>query len=228
MPLRSMHWSWGCALAALALTAACARPTPPAAAGASVTIGPALKAETWRAVASTADEDRIERLGLAWSQALAEAAKANAAEIRREGALLLPRGGLEQPDPTPGSYNCRLIELGRAPGKTRGPTLTAYKPFYCYIELDDGQLTFIKQTGSQRPSGRLWEDDDPKRMIFLGSMALGPSDKALAYGDDAKRDLAGTFERVGPFRWRLVIPWPQDKSAKLDVYELTPVANQPR
>jgi hypothetical protein len=31
---------------------------------------------------------------------------------------------------------------------------------------------------------------------------------------------------VAPFKWRLVIPWPQGVS-KLDVYELTPVAEQP-
>ena len=34
------------------------------------------------------------------------------------------------------------------------------------------------------------------------------------------------LERVGPFKWRLVIPWPQS-SSKLDVFELTPVALQP-
>jgi hypothetical protein len=34
------------------------------------------------------------------------------------------------------------------------------------------------------------------------------------------------LERIAPFRWRLVIPWPQSTS-KLDVFELTPVAKQP-
>jgi len=34
--------------------------------------------------------------------------------------------------------------------------------------------------------------------------------------------MAGVLERIGPFRWRLVIPWPQSTS-KLDVFELTPV-----
>ena len=48
----------------------------------------------------------------------------------------------------------------------------------------------------------------------------------LAYGEDPKRDMAGIFERIAPFQWRLVIPWPQD-GAKLDVFELTPVAEQP-
>ena len=35
------------------------------------------------------------------------------------------------------------------------------------------------------------------------------------------------FERIGPFVWRLVIPYPQS-GAQLDVFELTPVAEQPK
>jgi hypothetical protein len=34
--------------------------------------------------------------------------------------------------------------------------------------------------------------------------------------------MAGVFERIAPFRWRLVIPWPQSDN-KLQVFELTPV-----
>ena len=48
----------------------------------------------------------------------------------------------------------------------------------------------------------------------------------LAYGDDPRRNMAGVLERVGPFRWRLVIPWPLN-GAKIEVFELTPVADQP-
>ena len=73
----------------------------------------------------------------------------------------------------------------------------------------------------------MWEDDNPTRLIFLGSLALGDEEAPLAYGDNPKRDMAGIFERTGPFRWRLVIPWPQDGS-KLHVFELTPVADQPQ
>lgn len=191
----------------------------------SITVGPPLKAEEWKAVALPADEDRLHRLGVAWSEALAESTKSNPGDVRREGALLRPRSGLERPEPTPGSYYCRLIQLGRNAAK--GRAYESFKPFFCYVEIDSGQLTLVKQTGSQRPSGRLWSDDDPKRMIFLGSMAAGAQDATLAYGDDPKRDMSGTFERIAPFKWRLVIPWPQEKS-KLDVYELTPVANQPQ
>ncbi len=147
--------------------------------------------------------------------------------IRREGSLLLPRSGLPRPDPTPGSYNCRLIKLGSATPK--GKAYETFKPFFCYVEVEDHLLTIVKQTGSQRPAGRLWEDDDPNRLIFLGSLALGNEDQPLAYGDDPRRDMAGVLERIGPFRWRLVIPWPQSTS-KLDVFELTPVdfTQQPR
>jgi hypothetical protein len=63
-------------------------------------------------------------------------------------------------------------------------------------------------------------------MIFLGSLALGSTEQPRSYGEDPKRDIAGVLERFAPFRWRLVIPWPQGTS-KLDVYELTPVEKQP-
>jgi hypothetical protein len=116
------------------------------------------------------------------------------------------------------------VKLGRA--GPRGPAFERFKPFFCYVEVEGDLLTIVKQTGSQRPAGRLWEDDKDDRLVFLGSLALGNEQAPMAYGDDPKRDMAGVFERVGPFVWRLVIPWPQSTS-KLDVFELTPVANQP-
>jgi hypothetical protein len=179
----------------------------------------------WKSVATAADEDRLQRLGLAWEEALADAIKTNAGDLRREGKLLLPRSALPRPEPTPGSYNCRLIKLGSATPK--GKSYESFKPFFCYVEVEDKLLTIVKQTGSQRPAGRLWEDDNPTRLVFLGSLALGNEDQPLAYGDDPKRDMAGVLERIGPFKWRLVIPWPQSTS-KLDVFELTPVAQQPQ
>ena len=190
----------------------------------SVEVGPPLKSDAWGGVATAADKDRLARLGLAWKEALDEAGRTNGADIRHEGKLLLPRSALPRPDPTPGSYNCRLIKLGKATPKTKA--YETFKPFFCYVEVEDDLLTIVKQTGSQRPAGRLWEDDIPTRLIFLGSLALGNEEQPLAYGDDPKRNMTGVFERIAPFRWRLVIPWPQSTS-KLDVFELTPVAQQP-
>ena len=208
------------ALLALALLAGCeTKPKLPPGLHPSVEVGPPLKSEAWKAVATAADQDRIARLGLAWQEALGEAKKTDASEVSKEGKLLLPRSALARPAPTPGSYNCRMIALGNS-GK--GKTFESFKPFFCYVEVEGDQLTIVKQTGSQRPAGRLWEDDDPNRLIFLGSLALADEDQPLAYGDDPKRNMAGVFERIGAFRWRLVIPWPQADS-KLEVFELTPV-----
>ena len=194
------------------------RPTP------SISVEPETKADLWQGVATDADEDRIARIGLAWQSALADARRRNAREVAAEGPLLEARSALPRPAPTPGSYNCRLVKLGRT--TSRAPAIEKFQPFFCYVEVEDQLLTIVKQTGSQRPAGRLWEDDRPDRLIFLGSLALGNEEQPLAYGEDPKRDMAGVLERIGPFRWRLVIPWPQDTS-KLHVFELTPVADQP-
>lgn len=211
--------------AALATLGGCAtKPNLPPGVHPSVEVGPPLKSEAWKSVATAQDQDRLARIGLAWQEALAEGRRTNGAEIRRDGKLLLPAAGLPRPEPTPGSYNCRLIKLGKATPSSKA--YEAFKPFFCYVEVEDNQLTIVKQTGSQRPAGRLWEDDVPTRLIFLGSLALGDETTPLAYGDDPRRNMAGVLERIAPFRWRLVIPWPQSTS-KLDVFELTPVAQQP-
>ena len=190
----------------------------------SITAEPQSKSDVWKGIATSADRDRLAKLGLAWSEALREAQPSFRREIDAEGALLRPRSALPRPAPTPGSYNCRLIKLGKATAKSAA--FERFKPFFCYVEVEGDLLTIVKQTGSQRPAGRLWEDDRPDRLVYLGSLALGDEQQPVAYGEDPKRDMAGVIERIGPFKWRLVIPWPQSTS-KLDVFELTPVAQQP-
>lgn len=183
----------------------------------------------WQGYASLADVDRIGLLGEAWAEGLAAARAADfVTAVEQQGALLDPDAGLPKPDPTPGSYECRLVKLGAA--KPSDPTFIAYNPFFCYVEVesfdgdDEGRFTIVKQTGSQRPAGRLWDAGD--RYVFLGSLALGSEREPLAYGEDPERDMAGVWERIGPFRWRLVIPYPRNGGI-IDVFELTPVADQP-
>ena len=229
MPL-ARFGSAGVRTAAVILTVAAAggcqtKPKFPDGVTPTVEVGPPLKSEAWKQVATDTDEDKLARISAAWQQGLAEVQRNHAGEVRREGVLLRPQAALPRPAPTPGSYNCRLIKLGRASPKTRA--YESFKPFFCYVEVEGDLLTIVKQTGSQRPAGRLWEDDDPNRLIFLGSLALGDAQPPVAYGDDPKRDMAGVLERIGPFKWRLTIPWPQS-SSKLDVFELTPVARQPQ
>lgn len=212
-------------LPAVALLGGCDLATKRPRSAANVSVEAPSPSDAWKQVAAAGDQDRIDRLGLAWQEALMEAKPKFGKAISAEGELLKPRSGLPRPQPTPGSYNCRLISLGAKDSKS--PPFEKFKPFFCYVlSDDDGVLTIVKQTGSQRPAGRLWEDDDPNRMIFLGSLALGDEKEPLAYREDPERDMAGVFERFAPFKWRLVIPWPRS-GAKLEVFELTPVANQP-
>ncbi len=176
--------------------------------GSSVT-AVAAKSDAWTAVANVADRNRINRTVLAWQAGLTEARTGGFRDaLRAEGKLLMPGGGLARPAPTPGSYSCRLVTLGRS--TRRGPAYVKFKPFFCYVDLEGELFTIVKQTGSERPAGRLWEDEVPTRLIFLGSLALGNEEEARAYGDDPRRDVAGVFERIAPFVWRLVIPFPQD------------------
>lgn len=214
-------------LATVALLAGCqSAPRKPAALRPVVTMEPPGKADAWMSVADAKDVDRVRRLNSAWLAALAEARLAGArGGVAAEGDLLRPTAALPMPAPTPGSYQCRLIRLGRYTKRTRA--FEKFKPFFCYVEVVDGQLSIVKQTGSERPAGRLWEDSEDNRMIFLGSVALGNEDQPLAYGENSARDMAGVVERIGPMRWRLVVPWPRAQS-KLDVFELTPVAEQPK
>ena len=191
-----------------------------------VSVAAPTKTDVWMAIASAADQRRLANVTGAWAAGLADARKAGfVTAVRDEGTLLKTGAGLPRPAPTPGSYNCRLVRLGST-GKG-SPAFEKFKPFFCYVEVDGELLTIVKQTGSTRPAGRLWDDDDANRLVFLGSLALGDEEAPLAYGENPKRDMAGIFERIGPFQWRLVSPWPQD-GAKLNVFELTPVPEQPR
>jgi hypothetical protein len=173
----------------------------------------------WQGVANDQDVERIAALEAAWREALAAAGK----QAEGEGELLDPAGALARPAPSPGSYMCRLIRFGST--KPRDPEYQAFKPFFCHVGVNGDQLSITKQTGSERPAGYLWDDANKRRMIFLGSLALGNEDTPRSYGEDPARDMAGVFERVGAFRYRLVVPRPRG-TAKLDVIELVPAPVQ--
>ena len=66
---------------------------------------------------------------------------------------------------------------------------------------------FAKLTGSQRQVGLIFPGD-ALRQVFLGTLVLGDERAARQYGQDETRDVAGFVERIGPNRWRLVMPRP--------------------
>jgi hypothetical protein len=80
--------------------------------------------------------------------------------------------------------------------------------------------SFAKVNGSQRQVGTIFPND-PLRQVFLGTIALGDEQSAKQYGRDRERDVAGYVERVGPNRWRLIMPRPAFESV-IDVMELVP------
>lgn len=199
------------------LLAACAPVRSPPAPSPPAPPAPALR--EWEQLASQADLERLKDIDRAWRSALGEARdRGFLTAIAEEGELLEPDAALPRAAPPPGSYHCRIVKLGTQ--RSRRPAYAPYKPFFCYVEAEGDLLTIVKQTGSQRPAGRLYPDSD-QRLIFLGTLALGEKEVPLPYGEKAERDMAGVVERVAPFRWRLVIPWPRTES-KLDVMELIP------
>src|SRR4030095_4907424 len=94
----------------------------------------------------------------------------HAAAIAREGPLLDPDAALGDPMPPPGDYDCRTIKVGSPP--TGMLSYIAYPAFLCRIAVDGESAELTKLTGSQRPIGRLFADND-RRLIFLGTMQLG-------------------------------------------------------
>ena len=150
--------------------------------------------------------------------ALADARKSNAPDVGREGVLLDPDSALAGPAIPEGMYSCRVIKLG---GKDPGNLdYVTYPSFTCRVRAQQTLQRLTKLGGSQRYVGLIFPGD-AIRNIFLGTLVLGDEQRALQYRQDEKRDIAGYLERIGPSRWRLVMPQPHFES-RLDVMELVP------
>ncbi|MFP5329734.1 MAG: DUF4893 domain-containing protein [Alphaproteobacteria bacterium] len=193
---------------------ACTVMTPPP----EVVASPAMD---WRSVATQSDRERLRGWRTAFTQALADArASGHGTVIAKEGALLVPDAALGGGPIPNGRYRCRVIKLG---GKSPGMLdYVAYPYFLCGIDQQGRLQRFVKLTGSQRQVGRIYPAD-PLRQVFLGTLILGDEERAMHYGFDRERDVAGFVERIGPERWRIVMPWPHFES-KLDVMELVPAS----
>lgn len=173
----------------------------------------------WRDMLQSADQARLLAIETSWATALEQARRGGfTRRIASEGALLDPRAGLSRAEPAPGSYRCRLIRI--KPGSRRVPALVIRGPYFCDVGASPELLSLSQQTGPERPSGHLWEDSD-SRMVFIGAAAHGREGSPPAYGDRADRNVVGVFERVGQFRYRLVVPAPES-GATLEILELIP------
>ncbi len=191
----------------------------PACAGSRPQLLPVAATADWRGVATRDDARRLRGWRDAFVTALGEArARGFADAVAREGVLLDPDAALDDVRLVPGRYRCRTIKLGQR--GVVGIGFVAYPAFACRIAAEGAALSFAKLSGSQRPVGVILPGNE-RRVIFLGTMMLGDEIRAIAYGRDPERDVVGAIERIGPQRWRMILPYPRFEST-LDVLELEP------
>lgn len=177
----------------------------------------------WKQVATEDDRQRLVDWRTTFVNALDAAAKAgHSAEIAREGTLLDPDAQLLAAGIPNGIYRCRVIKIGTKPD-TSGPVYLDGPPGLCRVKQNRDLQRFNKFGGQQRYVGLIFPSDSV-REVFLGTLVLGDETRALQYGQDQLRDVAGFVEHIGPQRWRIVLPKPHFDS-QLDVIELVPASN---
>jgi hypothetical protein len=176
-------------------------------------------ARDWRQVATSSDRKRLRDWRDAFISALKTArATGHSAEIASDGSLLDPDAALAGGPIPNGDYRCRVIKLGaKSPGML---DYVGYPAFACRVGPATGLQSFAKLTGSQRQVGLVFPGD-AMRQVFLGTVVLGDERRAMQYGRDEERDVAGFVERIGPNRWRMLMPKPHFES-QIDVLELIP------
>lgn len=207
-------------VALLTLTACATEAPPPPPPPPTGGVAEAIQRLDWRGIITSVDRDRYQRRDAAWSLALEQARRQpGSGDLDSLGDLIRLRAAQGSVAPPPGAYRCRTVKLGSQGGE-EGLGYVVYGWFACRIEDTPRGLKFSKLSGSQRPSGLLFPEDD-RHMLMLGSMALAAEPPANSYGRRPDRDLVAVLERIDERRWRLVLPWPQNES-NLDLIELVP------
>ena len=173
----------------------------------------------WRSAVTESDRTRLREWRTAFVDALRAArAAGHSADIAREGVLLDPDAALGGGPIPNGNYRCRVVKLG---AKSQGLLdYVSYPAFNCRISQAGQMQEFAKLMGSQRQVGTIFPGD-PLRQVFLGTLVLADENRAMQYGRDTERDVAGYVESIGPNRWRLIMPRPHFESV-MDVMELLP------
>ena len=172
----------------------------------------------WRKVATEQDRTRLRQWRQAWLEALAIARRGrDAAILAQEPALFDPDRALPHSELAPGRYQCRTVKLG---GRDPASPPMLVRGWSTCVVAREGQATTLSLDGALRLHGYLFEGTDA-REVFLGTIALGDETRPLRYGRDARRDAAGLVDRIGPQRWRLVLPYPGFEST-LDIVEIVP------
>jgi hypothetical protein len=159
---------------------------------------------------TTADKARLEKYDETRKAALAEARGGDAAEVAELDALLA-KPSLSLPDfDLGGEWRCRTTKAGGL------SPLVVYGWFKCRVSDDGSGWKLEKTSGSQRTTGRFY-DDRETRLIYLGSFYVA-GETPKPYGSGPESNQIGYAFRTGPTEWRIELPAPQYES-KLDILE---------
>lgn len=158
-----------------------------------------------------ADKARLEQYEATRKTALDEAKAGGDAAEYAALETLLAKPLMSTPDfDMAGNWQCRTVKAG-------GPApLVVYGWFRCRVSDDGSGWKLDKLSGSQRTTGRFY-DDGAERMIYLGSFSIA-GDTAKPYGSGPESDQVGYAFRTGPAEWRIEFPAPYYES-KLDILE---------
>jgi hypothetical protein len=178
----------------------------------------------YKEVVSQNDRVRLRDWRKTFESALVSARIDHAAEVAREGSLLDPDAALAGPAIPSGMYRCRVVKLGSTSPDSQDFLETPLST--CRVRSERALERLGKLGGTQRYVGLIFPGD-AIRNVFLGTLVLADERRALQYGQDQQRDVAGYLERIGQNRWRLVMPQPHFES-RLDVMELVPLTQEAR
>lgn len=168
--------------------------------------GPAVADGAIVRILTAQDRERLARLDATRTAALAEARSRGApGDVAVLDRVVSGRPLSVRRTDLAGEWRCRTLKLGKAAG------LVVYGWFRCRIVDDGAGWRLDKLTGSQRVSGRFY-DDGETRMTFVGALSFGDEPRA-AYGQPGARNQAGIAVRPGPDRLRLEFPEPEFESA---------------
>lgn len=158
-----------------------------------------------------ADRMRLKTYAETRQAAVAEARKGGTADelATFEAILARPLKSFSGFDMT-GPWQCRTIKVGGL------LPLVVYDWFKCRVGDDGSGWRLEKISGSQRTTGRFFDDGD-KRLIYLGSQYVA-GEPARPYGSGPESDQVGYAFRTGAKEWRIEFPAPYYES-KLDILE---------
>jgi len=175
----------------------------------------------WTNVVTDFDRDRLARL----DEAIAlgnEESYGVSATIRERAAfhkvMDAQTGHISDADLL-GWWACRTIKVG---GNFAG--LVVYSWFDCKVSVRDGFLFFEKRSGSQRLSGRLYQDG-PDRRVLLAAPTYNDEPQRAYSGPEGgitnpqRQDKVGVLSQLEDGRLRVVFPWSVLEST-YDVLEL--------